>query len=169
MGVKTSFAWLAPILLVCGAALPGAAIIALAVLDPDDDNFGAPRWVAALAGGAFLFAGLAVAAGGVANWSRERLPEDSVLRRKAPGMLPFFGIACFYCMVVTGLAIMIPEILSPSGKGQGFVAVFGVPLPLPGWLQSMVDRGFLSVMALLLAGVGLYPIVFWVRQHLRRR
>jgi hypothetical protein len=168
MKAKRSFPWLAPLLWVCVAALPGVAIIAGAVLDPDDDNFGAPRWVVALLGGGFLFAGLAVAAGGVVNWSRAHLPEDSVLRRRAPAMLPLLGIVCFYCMVVAGLAILIPEILSPSGKGQGFVAVFGIPLPLPGWLQSMLDRAFLSVMALLLLGVGLYPIFYWLRQRLRR-
>jgi hypothetical protein len=169
MGISTSFRSLAQLVLVFFLAmLPGAAIIAGAVLDPDDDNFGAPRWVAALAGGAFLLAGLAVAAQGAVNWSRAHLPEEAVLRRMAPRLAPLIGIACFYCMVVTGLAVLIPEILSPSGKGQGFVAVFGIPLPLPGWLQSMVDRAFLSLMALLLLAAGLFPILYWVREWMRR-
>ena len=157
------------ILVPFAAVIPGVAIIAVSVFDPNDDNFGAPRWVAALAGFAFLFAGLAIGAQGLADWSRTNLPESSLWRRAAPKLLPFLGIACFYSLVVTGLAVMIPEVVSPSGKGQGSVALFGIPLPLPAWIQAMVDRAFLSFMALLLLGVGLYPIIHWIRAVLRRR
>ena len=153
-----------------GSLIFGAAVFVMGLF-PLLDLFGllgresgwnVPSWLAFIFSLIFPSLGLFLFFTGLSEKWKSAEPKLKMLG----GLMLAVGMICF----LGGGAIFLTwQAIAPSLDSSGYVAIGGIPIPLPPKIQNVIGRFFIGFVALLLDGIFLFAIWEGVRHLLSLR